>query len=137
MAVSDQNHPGHAAGRYGINVGDLAMRDGTAPVHDMRHAGQLNVVDVSALTLYQSAGTGAFNALPNVAGVLGQCMQRLFSMADFWRIFHFRPCIDRHIMCNGVHTLTFSDGRLDEFLARSARVSQMASMMAWYPVQRQ
>ena len=131
MAISDQNHTGHAARGSGINADDLAMRDRAAPVHDMGHAGHFNVVNVGALTLHQFAGTGAFNALANVAGVLGQCMQRLFFMADFGGILHFGPSVYQHVLCGGVHALTFSDGRLDAFLARSARVSQMASTMAW------
>ena len=45
MAISDQNHPGHAARGSGINADDLAMRDRAAPVHDMGHAGHFNVAE--------------------------------------------------------------------------------------------
>ena len=74
--VGNHQHAGHAAGKVCVDAGDAAVRHRAAPVHHVRHAGQLNVVYITPLPLHQAPRTGALRAVPDVTRVCRQVMQR-------------------------------------------------------------
>jgi hypothetical protein len=132
VSVGHQDHAGHAACGCGVDALDAAVRHRAAPVHHVRHARQLDVVDVGALALHQLARARALDALADVARVFGQVVQRLVGRVgrvSGGPLLHLGAGVDDvvHLVQRArVHALT-----LLAFLARSARVSQIASTMAW------
>ena len=119
--VRDHHHAGHAARGVGIDADDAAVRQRTAPEHDVRHARQLEVVDVHPLPLHQAARTGTLAAGADVARVFRDGRQQCFDLVR--RFDHFSACRWREDV--RVHAAV--PGRL----RRVSSVSQIASMIAW------
>jgi hypothetical protein len=82
MAIGYQNNARHPASRAGIDPDDSAVRHRAAPKNDVRHAGQLNIINVRSLTLNELACARTLNALSDVARVLGHIVQGLISWID-------------------------------------------------------
>ena len=75
MAVDDSDHARHHARVIAIDRNNAGMRDRTAPVHHMRHARQVDIVQILATAFEQAACAAAHHRFADVALVVGQRRQ--------------------------------------------------------------